>query len=454
MIWLLIACSGTSLLNSSIVSDDTAATAAKVQTVIEVSFTLDEAADVHVAYTLDGVDKVTPTRSLAAGDHMMRVLGVPAAKTVTWSVVAVDSAGETHNGEGGELRVGNIPSAIPTFNVNIWDETQTVESWMAGAIITTDGEDVQFVMDRDGNVVWYHTTPVELVTPWAEPSLHNDKRGILINEFQEDFCTDVGQVVRYDMSGEIIEEIRTIEGHHVFLEHEDGTIAYMARDVRDVDGYDEPVCGDKVVEVAPDGTNTELFTIWDHHEVTPNNGMEIEFYCDCIDWTHSNMLGWYPDKNTYLFSFANTDTVVEFDRDSGELIRQFGKEPGSYVFDPLISSFARQHGVSYTDTDTFLVSQTTLSVKETTMREYTVDDDSATLVREWEYGKDLGYYALALGEAHRLPNGNTLANFGSAGIMQEVNAAGEIVWESTLDVGGILGRTVFFDDIYDLESVE
>jgi len=447
MLWILVACNG-----SGLVSDDSAALAAEVATVIEVSFTLSDPADVHVTYSVEGGGtQSTPTRSLAAGDHMTRILGVPPVSDVTWGVIAT-ADGESGSSDGGEIRTGNIPSSIPTFNVDTHDPTKTDEEWLIGATLSTTGSDVQFIINRDGDVVWYHETGGDLISPWTEPPNDGDG-GVLYNEFQEDFCTDVGVVKRLDMSGELMEEIRTVEGHHVFVQHEDGTIAYAARDVRDHEDYTEPVCGDAVVEIAPDGTNTTLISTWDLFELVHNAGMDHPFYCNCLDWTHANMLSWNPDRNTYLFSLANLDTIVEFDRDSGEVVRLFGGEAGAYEFDPKMSAFNHQHGGHFTDEGTLLLTQTTqIPTTETTAVEFEIDDDAQTLTKIWSYGEDLGLHAMALGEPHRLDNKNTLVNFGSKGTIHEVTGLGEVVWEVSLDVGTFLGRTQLFDDIYSLDT--
>ncbi len=452
MLLMLLACNGGGVLGGSIVTNDTATLAENVSTVIEVSFTLEESADTVVSYTtVDGDPLSTPSQSLEAGDHVVRILGIPSATEVTWAVVSTDSSGEAHNGEGGEIRTGNLPSSVPSFNIETHLEEYTDESWMVGAALATDGNDVQFVINRDGDVVWYHETTGDLVSPWAEPS-HDGKGGILLNSFQEDFCTDVGQVARMDMSGNEVEVTLTPEGHHVFVQHADGTIAYIARDIQEHEDFPEPVCGDKVVEIAPDGTMTDIFSSWDHFEVVPNGGMQQSFYCDCLDWTHGNMLAWNPSTNSYLLSFANTNTIIEFDRDSGEALRQFGDEPGSFSFDPPISAFSRQHGGYYTETGALILTQTNQTIKETTAVEYLVDDDNQQLVQDWVYGIGEGFYALALGEPHRLPNLNTLVNFGSEGLMQEVTPGKDVVWEAGLDVGTFLGRTTLIDDIYELEA--
>jgi formylglycine-generating enzyme required for sulfatase activity len=49
----------------------------------------------------------------------------------------------------------------------------------------------------------------------------------------------------------------------------------------------------------------------------------------------------------------------------------------------------------------------------------------------WTYAGDLGtrYYAEAISGAERMPNGNTLMCFGTRGVLAEVTAAGEVVWQ-------------------------
>jgi len=85
---------------------------------------------------------------------------------------------------------------------------------------------------------------------------------------------------------------------------------------------------------------------------------------------------------------------------------------------------------------------------ETAAREYEVDDASETLVEVWNFGLGEGIYGDTAGEAHRLENGNTLHNYGSAGHLREVTSEGEIVWEVEWPGNKLLGRTVFLEDLY------
>ena len=55
-----------------------------------------------------------------------------------------------------------------------------------------------------------------------------------------------------------------------------------------------------------------------------------------------------------------------------------------------------------------------------------------------------------MGEAHRLPRGNTLHNYGTAARIREVTPEGEVVWDVGFSQGSWLGRTTPIANLYDL----
>jgi hypothetical protein len=126
-----------------------------------------------------------------------------------------------------------------------------------------------------------------------------------------------------------------------------------------------------------------------------------------------------------------SDTVFEVDVATGEVIRQMGQLTSGdpYDFDPPESMFAYQHNPYWLDTGNLLVSTHIVGVSGTQVAaEYTVDDSTQTLTRVWEYiSTDI--WAEQVGEAVRLPNGNTIQGYGQNGAVREVTTDGDIVWE-------------------------
>ena len=54
-----------------------------------------------------------------------------------------------------------------------------------------------------------------------------------------------------------------------------------------------------------------------------------------------------------------------------------------------------------------------------------------------------------MGEAHRLPNGNTLHNYGSNARLREVTPEGQVVWDVQWS-GSLIARSTPIEDLYAL----
>jgi len=90
--------------------------------------------------------------------------------------------------------------------------------------------------------------------------------------------------------------------------------------------------------------------------------------------------------------------------------------------------------------------------EETVVREYELDEDGETLRQVWTFGEGEGVYGSQLGEAHRLPGGNVLHNYGSGARLREVAPDGTVVWDVTWENGKDrwLGRSTPLEDLYAL----
>ena len=148
-----------------------------------------------------------------------------------------------------------------------------------------------------------------------------------------------------------------------------------------------------------------------------------------------------------------SDTVVEIDRKTGELLRQWGQIDGSWEMDPTGSMIDYQHYPNYTEDGTLLVSTHTLGQKNQQMaREFMVDDENQTLTEIWNFGEDSPYYAQYGGEATR-HGPNTLISYGTDGALMEVTPEKEVAWEVRWRSGShahLLGHLTLIDDLYAL----
>jgi len=382
----------------------------------------------------------TPSVGLGRS-HETLLLGLPSASEICYRVVPTEgplSWPEPFR----TVHTGNLPAAVPDLNVTIKDLDQVEEGfWLAASGINPG---LVLIFDRDGEVVWYQPADVGYVSPQALPDPATN--GFMYNRFSKDFDDDVGSVLRLHPDGQLLEEIRTPLAHHSFARHEDGTTAWLALDVRDHDEWGT-VVGDALREVAPDGADRAVWSSWNDWEVIDPLENDGGFYPQGIDWTHGNFLAWDPARQSYTVSFRNVNTIVEVDRD-GHILRGVG-DYADPVADEVEDLVHYPHSAHWTDQGTLLFTTTPGDGKETWAVELAFDPETGEAERVWSWGEGEGFYARVLGEALRMDNGNTVVNFGSAGVVVELTPSGEVAWRLETPAGYFPGHLTYIRDIYD-----
>jgi hypothetical protein len=289
------------------------------------------------------------------------------------------------------------------------------------------------ILNRRGRIIWYQE-PVGnhwmLVPRVARSGNHLllDTDTYWSSGFNED-----STIRRMTIAGEVLETI-TVRGlHHGFDERTDGTIVWGSN----ITGFN----WEKLMAVDPDGNS---WVVWNSNE------------WDVPGPVASNTTTWVEDDDTFLFSFWTNNTMVEIDFKSGEILRQFGSLPGSWSFDPPESRFYFQHGVSYTDDHTLVVSTHIPpgEGQEQRVREYALDDSTETLIEIWSYGEGEDLYAPVWGEAFRLDNGNTALNTGSNRQIREVTMDGETAWDLYWGGDKTIGHMTYIDGLSDLYALD
>ncbi len=427
-----------------------------VNTLAHLEWTTSTAALSWVEYGFDrDYGMVTPVDQ-AGVDHSFALLGTPPLTEVFYRAVSEIDGAERE--VRGSIQTGGVPSDLPDFVVNTYDRARTSDDlYILGTSFGTIP--CVYLIDREGNWLWY-----KRVNPLKNPIEINFERGsnnILFNSFLIDHGEDDSNVTRVSIDGRVDEDIDTPFGHHAFTELPDGSIAYLAIDVRDYDlggeGTMVPVVGDSIDIVPPGGGAPGSFwSVWDDafaHDPAWHDRWDSGFYPQGGDWTHANSLHYYDDSNTFLISFRNLDMIAEIDADTGAVLREFGGTAG-YQLTEGSRSFNYQHDVSWTADGTLLFITTDETTFETTAVEYEVDDDAQTLNEVWSHGDGEGIHVLVQGTARDLDNGNRLVNFGSSGLVREVTPQGEVVWELEARAGAAFGNTVPFADLWEPGTAE
>ena len=220
--------------------------------------------------------------------------------------------------------------------------------------------------------------------------------------------------------------------HHEFVQLPDGTLVWGSQD------HDST---EALVEMAPGESDQTI--LWTCADNWPGSGRDCE----------SNGLWYEESTDSFIYSFYTNNSLLEVDHQTGESLWWAGEVDGGYAFDPASSQFSWQHGVSITNEGRLLLSSEWPyggRNQTTWLMEYEIDRPSHTLHYVW--GSDSEIYASTNGDALRYDNGNTLHVVGAAGVIREVNPAGEDIWRVDFHDDKLLGKGNFIADLYALVS--
>ena len=406
---------------------------------LTVSWDQVEACTGVVSYRFDDEDwRASPSASLGPGAQEQSLVGIPYASEVELQLEQ-DCDGGSWTSLIVQTQTDPLPDGLPhggliTAVGGAWDP-----SW-AFILTTIDSRSDHsnpdatwtVILDREGRTVWALPTQAFRITIAARVAQDGASLLLDLNSFWAIFDGgEASQVLRVDLEGREIEAYDTPGLHHPFTELPDGTIAWGA-----VSGWNDTI---ELLDPAS-GQQTSLWSCTVFHQ-------QVGAVTPCS----SNTLNWSDARDSYLMSFYSTDSVVEVDATSGQTLRWFGQLDGSYAFDPVDSAFWWQHGAYFTDEGTLLLS--TLNGQpgdETLVREYSLDESSQTLHQVWTFGDGEGIYGHEMGEAWRLPNGNTMHNMGTAQRLREITPEGEVVWDLGWTRGSYIGRSTGIADLYEL----
>jgi hypothetical protein len=437
----------TAVAGDDFVSNVKVAVHPNTNTILVVTWTQLKAADkTLLEFSFSGSSVMTSrAQAGATGSHRDVVLGVPEKTAVTVRIVnklgSVDYKTKDYQGT-----TGAVPSGFPQSQVLAYDATlASPERWMLGAVeaspvekSTDDCSDLWscyymgpfwiYIMDRQGRIVWYWADPSDNASS-AYPRVARDGEYIVIDKGR------VGKtgVVKMTLDRQYYEFVSIADLDDAMDVTTDGSVLY------DTQG--------ELRELKKDGTTR---TIW--------NGSNIENY--------SNTVNWNPADDTVLLSFPDAGVVVQINRQTGAVVGQYGNASGSYAFSPSPWKFQFPHSPTITPQGTLIVSThlpdypdgTAPGPNHHAFEEFTIDRTNKKLTQKWVYS-DGPEWANAKGFVMRLANGNTLANYGTGGVIREITPDKKTVFHVKFPGGAsnvynnkMVGNNVYVDDLYALNG--
>lgn len=369
-----------------------------------------------VAENEDGVRVVSDWQPPGGGG--VSVLGLNAE--TTYDLFVEPEFGDL--GEPVSFTTGALPSNLPD-----WTTTGS-PGWQGFAVTSLmGGGQWAVVLDELGKTVWYYELPNDgrLVRTRAR----RDGRGMWVVPAQREDKSAPSDLIGVDWNGTEIERHSIEHFSHDYVELDDGVIAFLLFEPREIDG--QTVVGNSITEIdLGSGVSTDIFSTFDLWDI----GSQADSTDD--EWAGGNALDFDFESGTYTAGFRSLDAIIEVDRATGQVGRQFGGPHSDFAFAAPESAPRKQHQFQWTN-DHILVFDNRENDEDSRVTEFTLDGSIANSV--WSHQTDPPVWVFALGDVDRAEDGSTFIDWAAAGILEDVDPDGITRWSLSAEFGTAFG---------------
>jgi len=367
---------------------------------------------------------------------------VPVLDTCEGKTALLQHVSKTRNSEGPHIMPNgvSVPGDFPHVDVAVNKETADgyifINNW-------SDASPYNIIFDNAGSPVWY------------ERQMPGDRR----RDFKMQKDGSITMLTRqwpphyagYDANFNPTKNYSAAEPYftdeHELQVLENGN--YLIIGIRDTTvDWSERVPGGKsavtvlesaIQEFTADG---ELIMTWAGLDYFDPN--DIYDYCTLneanpkssfIRFPHMNAID-IDDDGHILLSSRHLSEVTKIHRETGEIIWRLGGANNQFEFiNDELGGFYMQHDIRALGHNRYTIfdNGNLHEPKQSRAVEYVLDTENMTATLVWEFRgtEDNNFYTHYMGNAQRLPNGNTLVNFvrGSNPKAMEVTPDGEVVYE-------------------------
>ena len=172
---------------------------------------------------------------------------------------------------------------------------------------------------------------------------------------------------------------------------------------------------------------------WNHLNISDYTNLNLTQ--ENVVWMHGNSIEIDNDSNL-IISNRRSSEIIKINRTTGNVIWYLGGPNNQYAIEnDYLSGFSRQHDVRRIDNGNIIFfdngNEHTPPISRAV--EYLINETEMTAELIWDFSHPEGYVGLAMGSVQRLPNNNTLINWGTltnhGAIITEVDYDKNIVLE-------------------------
>ena len=418
------------------IASDIQAELCTIVTVVRVRWHTDEPTVGRVQFGTDTTYALATALTEATTDHEVLLLGNTADTVVHFRVATTTDAGETFSVDA-EITTGPLPSGMPTL---------TTSGALTGEynynVVPTQGTlPMVIILNAAGEIVWYYV-PTVIGGNMMRALITHDRKSVLLGHSggQTDLAAGVLEWISLD--GSDVRSVAAPYFDHDLTEHPDGTVAMITVDERE-NPNGGPWAADGIVELAPDGTSTLVFSAWDALDPVAL-GLENRH-----NWTHANGLDYDPVEDVYYFSMKELGTLAKISRTTAEIEWMIDGALNQFDFgdDEVIQL---QHQFERLPNGNLLLFDNGTQERGYSRAvELELDEAALTANQVWEYIHVPPLFVFAKGDVHRFDNGNTLVTWSAQGELQMVTPEGMPVWQLNTGFGQAFTFVQPFQSFYD-----
>jgi hypothetical protein len=333
-------------------------------------------------------------------------------------------SGATVLGEPQHFSTGTLPSDLPQYSASGSDPSP-------GYIVFAAGR-YGVVIDNTGRVVWYRRFPYGAGLAFMSAANgHYVARPATASPAITDGWVEI------DPLGKTVATHGCALGlpsrpHDLILDR-DGGHWIMCDETRtmnltDIGGVtDAHVTGTSIQHVDKSGKLLFNWSPFDHFEIT--DGQAADYKSANVNWTHGNSLDLDVDDNL-LVSFRNLSEVTKINATTGAIVWRLGGRRNQFTFvDAGSSMFSGQHSARSVEGGQVILLDNVGNPRESRAQLYTLDVSSKKVSLIHQYTSAPSVVTQIGGSVQRLSRGRTLVSFGTAGRVEEYDAAGQLVWK-------------------------
>ena len=429
--------SGNAMVDTACTITPTLTMSTAISTVGIVEFTTD-LDNVDAAYIEFGLDQMYGMKApvdLNEPNYRTVLLGMKPDHQYHYRVVVM--SGDTRcTGSDNMLQTGSIPNQLGLLKVQV-DTPQPDKVTKGFMLMGYMRNGPTFIVDQDGDYVWWFDSG-----DITRARMSYDGKYVWTQSLN--WSAGIGPVAAGQNPG----------GHPV--------VHRVSVDGMDVQTYGLDQFGDPThdFDVTPDGSyimpafnsatgcmkvvertaDGQLHDIINSEDVNPGDQCLI------------NSIHYWPDDDTITYSDLGHNAYVKITR-SGQVLWVLGGPNSTFTQGDGIKWFG-EHGHHMLAPDRLLMFNNGInpmtgerdSGTTSTVYEVMLDQSTNTATRVWQYAG--GLQTNVFGDAQRLPNGNTVVNYGIRGTIHEVDPDGNLVQSMSWDLGGVIAYIDWRSSLY------